>query len=126
MRVHVGERHHTTLFALIARTRNYGGDLTIAAGASLLKDSFQVVTFAGGTWRYPFYLTGALLGHATRFPGVTNIETTRVMVRNVQPGAPVYTQVDGELFGHAPATVETVPDALTLLMPKTYLERRRK
>jgi diacylglycerol kinase (ATP) len=31
-------------FALISRVRNYGGDLEIARGASLLRDDFEVVT----------------------------------------------------------------------------------
>lgn len=126
VQVNIEGRSLSTLFALISRVRNYGGDLAIASEASLLDDTFEVVTFAGSTWVYPFYLTGAVFGKATSLPGVTSIRTARLAVQ-VTPGeAPVFTQVDGELSGMAPATVEIVPNAITLLLPASYLERRRK
>jgi diacylglycerol kinase family enzyme len=34
-------------------------------------------------------------------------------------------QVDGELAGHLPATVEVVPDSLTLLIPAGLQDRYR-
>jgi diacylglycerol kinase family enzyme len=34
----------------------------------------------------------------------------------------IYIQTDGEAVGVLPATITTVPDALTLLMPKSYAE----
>jgi diacylglycerol kinase family enzyme len=38
-------------------------------------------------------------------------------------GRHVYIQVDGEYAGHIPASVEIVPDALTLLIPKGYIQK---
>lgn len=119
-------RRLSTLFALVSRVRNYGGDLSIASEASLLDDTFQVVTFGGSTWVYPFYLAGAVFGKATSLPGVTSIRSARLTVQSAPGEAPVFTQVDGELSGMAPATLEIVPNALTLLLPAPYLERRRK
>ncbi len=37
----------------------------------------------------------------------------------------VYVQVDGELAGKLPATIELIPDALTLLAPQNYVKRER-
>jgi diacylglycerol kinase family enzyme len=37
------------------------------------------------------------------------------------PGTPVYVQVDGEYAGRLPASVEIVPDAVTLLIPPEYV-----
>jgi len=124
--VSVGDRRIETLFALTARVRNYGGDLTIASGASLLRDDFEVVTFAGRTtWRYPFYLTGALACGATTLPGVTSLRTNRLTLVSAN-GSDVFTQVDGELAGTLPATLEVIPDSLTLLLPPQFLARARQ
>jgi len=35
----------------------------------------------------------------------------------------IYIQTDGEAMGVLPATVSTIPNALTLLMPKRYADR---
>ena len=35
----------------------------------------------------------------------------------------IYIQTDGEAVGVLPATISTIPDALTLLMPKRYANR---
>src|SRR5579884_2303487 len=57
-------------FALISRVRNYGGDLEIARGASLLSDDFEVVLFRGtASLRYLRYLLGVALGRAHRMSG---------------------------------------------------------
>jgi diacylglycerol kinase (ATP) len=123
--VTVGDRRIETLFALTSRVRNYGGDLTIASAASLLGDDFEVVTFAGRTtWPYPFYLTGALAGKATSLPGVTSLRARRLTLASAN-GSAVFTQVDGELAGSLPATLEIVPDALTLLLPPQFLARAK-
>lgn len=108
-----------TGFALMARVRNYGGDLQIASRASLLDDRFELVTFRGETsWPYGFYLAGALFGKATSLPGVHSVFTDRVYLHSETPGIPL--QADGEMAGELPATVEIVPDALTLLVPRDF------
>lgn len=110
-----------TAFALAARVRNYGGDLTIAAGASLLSDDFEVVTFAGtSTIPYVAYLGGAVFGQARRVPGVSVFRARRVEY-SALGGASIGLQVDGEPAGELPATVETVKDALTLMLPSRFL-----
>ncbi len=112
-------------FALISRVRNYGGDLEIARGASLLRDEFEIVLFRGTIgMRYLPYLLGVLLGRTDRMKGCTVLHG-----RSVTCSTPVvreiYFQIDGELSGKLPITVEIVPDALTLLVPPEYLSREQ-
>jgi diacylglycerol kinase family enzyme len=103
-------------FALISRVRNYGGDLEIARGASLLRDDFEVVLFEGSNpLRYLAYMIGAGCRQAQKMPGVHTLRATRVDLRG-----DVHLQVDGEYAGRLPASLDIVPDALTLLMPPAY------
>jgi len=58
-------------------------------------------------------------------PGISVIRTSGVCM----PGTAerrVYVQVDGEYAGHLPASVEIVPDALTLLIPEAYIRKSRR
>ena len=112
-------------FALVSRVRNYGGDLEIARGASLLRDDFEIVLFRGKvSVRYVVYLAAVVARQAHRLKGCTIVHG-----RSVQFGPPegheIHVQIDGELAGHAPAAVDLVPDALTLLVPSDYLARER-
>lgn len=107
-----------TAFALTSRVRNYGGDLTIASKASLFTDRFELVTFAGrSTLPYGIYLAGAVVARATSLPGVQSILTSRVDLTPAN-GDAVYIQVDGEAAGQLPASIDLVPSALTLLVPR--------
>jgi diacylglycerol kinase (ATP) len=103
-------------FALISRVRNYGGDLEIARGASLLRPEFEIVLFEGSNpLRYLLYMmaVGVKLGQS--MPGVHTLHAQRIDL-----AGDVHIQVDGEYVGRLPACIEIVPDALTLLMPPTY------
>ena len=100
-------------FVLASRVRNYGGDLELARGASLLSDHFEVVTFKGtNPLLYVFYMAGALIRQHRLLPGVKVRRESKLEFR--EAGALV--QIDGELVGPTPATIEIVPDALTLLL----------
>lgn len=103
-------------FALAARVRNYGGDLQIAGGASLLSDEFELVTFRGThPLRYALYFLSLAPRQVQNMPGVTTVRARRVDFRGS-----AHIQVDGEYVGEIPARLEIVPDALTLLMPEKY------
>ena len=112
-------------FALVSRVRNYGGDLEIARRASLLRDDFEIVLFRGTvSVRYLAYLLGVATGQAHRIDGCTFLRGRSVTCIR-PPAADVYVQVDGELAAKLPASIELVPDALTLLVPPDYLARER-
>lgn len=103
-------------FLLAARVRNYGGDLELASGASLLRNDFETVMFEGSNpLRYLFYMLGVSLKQVQRMPGVHTVRSTKMEVLGDAP-----LQVDGEYIGRSPATIEIVPDALTILVPESY------
>jgi diacylglycerol kinase (ATP) len=103
-------------FTLAARVRNYGGDLELARGASLLNNEFETVMFEGSNpLRYALYMMAVAVKQVQRMPGVHTVRSTRVELLG---DAPI--QIDGEYIGRSPATIEIVPDALTLLVPKSY------
>lgn len=125
-KVRAGGHEFVTGFALSSRVKNYGGDLEIATKASLLDDHFELVTFAGrSTFPYGIYLSGAVVSYTTSLPGVTSIRTQKVELIPID-GDPVYLQIDGELGGRLPATIELAPDALTLLMPPAAAQPRKR
>ncbi|HEX7359041.1 MAG TPA: diacylglycerol kinase family protein [Bryobacteraceae bacterium] len=118
-------------FALISRVRNYGGDLEIARGASLLRDDFEVVLFRGTqSVGYLRYLAAVLVGRAHRVRGCTVLRGRSIVCRGPDELAGstdnIYVQVDGELAGTLPITAEIIPSALKLSMPAEYLARERE
>ena len=118
-------RRFQASFALISRVRNYGGDLEIARGASLLREDFEVVLFRGtASVRYLRYLLGVVFKRVTGIPGCTVLRGHSIACE--QPaGGPIYVQVDGELAGVLPIGAHIIPDALTILVPSSYLSRER-
>ncbi|MEQ1885666.1 MAG: diacylglycerol kinase family protein [Bryobacteraceae bacterium] len=103
-------------FALAARVRNYGGDLEIAKGASLLKDDFEVVLFEGShPLRYAGYMLAVGIRCVQVLPGV---QTVRASAMEFSGCAPV--QIDGEAVGKLPVRFEIEAAALTLLVPPRY------
>ena len=112
-------------FALISRVRNYGGDLEIARGASLLRDDFEIVLFRGTVRvRYLPYLFGVMLRRVHRMKGCTVVHGRSVVCKQACD-TQVYVQIDGELAGALPISAEILPDALTLLAPREYLAREQ-
>jgi diacylglycerol kinase (ATP) len=103
-------------FALASRVRNYGGDLEIARGASLVRDDFEVVLFEGtNPLRYLWYMTGVGLKMAQKMRGVHTVRAEQVEL-----SGDAHVQIDGEYAGRMPARFEIVPDALTILAPASY------
>lgn len=103
-------------FALASRVRNYGGDLQIAGGASLLRDDFEVVLFHGSNpLRYSAYMTAVLVRQVQSMPGVKTVNA-----RCIEFSGDAHLQFDGEYGGRLPTRFEMAPDALTLLIPPSY------
>lgn len=110
-------------FALITRVRNYGGDFEIARRIRLTDDDFEIVIFENHRWQDYIRFFGAVMTNRLQNTrGVTLLRATRVQV-NAPEDERIYIQADGESVGVLPAAVSTVPDALTLLMPKRYANR---
>lgn len=113
-------------FLLASRVRNYGGDLEIAKRVSLLEPCFETVAFTGvNSLRYLPYLAGVMVGMVGKIPGVTVAPATELRCEPVG-GVRVPVQLDGELAGQLPAEFRVVPDALTLLVPRKYIQRAKE
>ena len=113
----VGESSRGVTFALASRVRNYGNTVVITPEAGLDRDDFAMALFEGrNAFRYLTYLGGMI---ARKLEGMEDVTLLHAKSAEFRPRGdnPVYVQVDGELAGALPATVEIVPDALTLLVP---------
>jgi diacylglycerol kinase (ATP) len=117
-----GERYRCS-FALASRVRNYGGDLEIAQGVSLIDHHFELVMFEGATtFPYLKYFAGVLTRRLDRMRGVTILQA-KAMRFSAPTDNRIYVQVDGECAGTLPSSLAIVPRALTLLVPPTYRSR---
>jgi diacylglycerol kinase (ATP) len=118
-------REFRASFALLSRVRNYGGDLEIAPTISLLDDEFEMVLFEGeSSLGFLKYMAGVVVHQHQRMRGITILRTREAAFAAASGGAPIHLQVDGEYMGVAPARVEIVPNALTLLVPPGFRARR--
>ena len=117
-------REYRASFALLSRVRNYGGDLEIAPTISLLDDEFEMVLFEGeSSLGFLKYMLAVVVHQQQNMRGIT-ILRTRQAAFSAPDGRKIHLQVDGEYAGVAPACVEIVPNALTLLVPPGFRARR--
>jgi len=117
-------REFLVSFALASRVRNYGGDLEIAPTISLLDDEFELVLFEGdSSFTFLKYMLGVVLHRHQSMRGVTILRARKALF-SACADSKIHLQVDGEYCGLAPATVEIVPNALTLLVPPEFRSRR--
>ncbi len=115
-----GERFRRS-FALVSRVRNYAGYMQIAQRVSLIQSDFEVVLFEGTSplRHYLRYFGAVIAGRTSNLKGMSFLHAKQVKFP-ARGGPCVYVQVDGEYAGRLPASVEIVPDALTLLVPPDY------
>ncbi len=118
-----GREYHAS-FALLSRVRNYGGDLEIAPTISLLDDEFEMVLFEGeSSLGFLKYMLAVVVHRQQAMRGIT-IVRTRQAAFSAPADLKIHLQVDGEYAGLAPARVEIVANALTLLVPPGFRARR--
>jgi diacylglycerol kinase (ATP) len=105
---------------LAVRVRSFGGALRrLAPGATLHGGTLHLLAFGTRSrYRYLRFLLAVLAGRHTFAREIELIETATVDCRPCNGSrAVLYVEADGEVLGHLPAKMETVPDALTLLVP---------
>jgi diacylglycerol kinase family enzyme len=123
--VEANGREYRASFALMSRVRNYGGDLEIAPTISLLDDEFEMVLFEGeSSFGFLKYMLAVVVHQQQSMRGITILRTRQAAFSAADQGGPIHLQVDGEHVGVAPARVEIVPNALTLLVPPGFRARR--
>jgi YegS/Rv2252/BmrU family lipid kinase len=104
---------------LAVRIRSFGGALNqFVPGATLHSDALHLIAF--GTRRrldYFNFLMAALAGRHSFAKNIELVETATVDCRAIN-GDTLYVEADGEVLGHLPARMESVPDAVKLLVPR--------
>ncbi|MBI4442531.1 MAG: diacylglycerol kinase family lipid kinase [Acidobacteria bacterium] len=105
-------------FACISKAQYYG-PLRMTPEANIFSETFYVYSFPPRSrFRYFLYGLALLAGQLKRFPEIGRFPARKIQCEASSPTSPpIFFQVDGELAGQLPCTVELVPDALTLLVP---------
>lgn len=111
-------RRERVSYACASKSQHYG-HVRVLPEADLFSDQFYLYAFLSQSrWRYVHYGAAILAGRKASLPAFRQFPTQRVDWEPVEPQErEVYFQVDGELAGQLPCTVEIVPDALTVLAP---------
>jgi len=117
-----GETHECT-FALLSKSRVYGGHLAITPNAHPFRSEFEVVVFHGQSpLRYVNYLAQIAAGKLDQLTDVTFHRSSRAEFFPLDSDR-VYVEVDGELAGRLPATVEMASHGVKILLPTRYADQ---
>lgn len=112
-----GERWQA-VFAVVGRTRNYGGPIQITRRADLFSEEFELAVFTRkNRLRFLVYLVANWLRLLERFGEVKFVKTRAVRCAPREPSRRLFVQVDGELAGTLPCEFALIPDALSLVVP---------
>ncbi|OFW16942.1 MAG: hypothetical protein A3H27_07915 [Acidobacteria bacterium RIFCSPLOWO2_02_FULL_59_13] len=104
-------------FACISKAQYYG-PLRMTPEANIFSETFCVYCFPPRSrFRYFLYGLALLAGQLKRFPDIARYPARKIQCEASSTSSPIFFQVDGELAGQLPCTVELVSDALTLLVP---------
>lgn len=106
---------------LAVRVRSFGGALRkFAPGATLHSHALHLIAFGTRSrLLYLRFLLAVLAGRHTFASKIELVETATVECRPRNGSRDtLYVEADGEVLGHLPARMETVPDALMLLVPE--------
>ena len=113
-----GQERRAT-FAVVHRTKLYAGWFHLAPTANLFESRFALCLFKSPRReRYFLYAAAAATRQHLRLRDVELMDARRIVCTS-EGQALIRFELDGELVGTLPATFEIVPDALTLLVPRT-------
>jgi diacylglycerol kinase (ATP) len=118
--IRVDGSDHRASFALLTRVRNYGGDFEIARRVKLTDGDFEIVIFEDNQWHdYLRFFGGVIANRLYKTRGVKVYRASEAIL-DCPEDERIYVQTDGEAVGNLPAAIVTVPNALTLLIPRGY------
>lgn len=110
---------------LAVRIRYFGGMLReLAPGASLERNDLRLVLFhTRNRLAYLHYIARGLFGARWKVPGIELVHSSKIVCHSIAAdsgkNSRLYVEADGELLGTLPAEISVIPDALTILWPKT-------
>jgi diacylglycerol kinase (ATP) len=107
---------------LAVRIRDFGNVLReLAPGADLRNNLLRLVMFhTRNRWLYLLYVLRGLLGIKFHVGGIELHSHDKVACRlPAGEERTIYVEADGELIGTLPAEIRIVPDAVTLLVPRS-------
>jgi diacylglycerol kinase (ATP) len=103
---------------VVGRTKHYGGPFRITTQADLYRDDFEAMTCATrSSLRYLSYLPFAFAGQMHRARGTQFFKTRSFRCEPIDHPV-AFVQIDGEPAGRLPAEFQSVPNALTLIIPR--------
>lgn len=116
--VAVNEETLAATLVVVSRTRHYGGPIQITPRADLFGDDFEVAVFPPrNPALYLVYFLAQLVGLLEGFPEVRFFRARHVAA--TPRCGRIRVQVDGELAGELPIDFSIVPDALSLVVPRS-------
>lgn len=113
--IEVDGKPFESVFAVIGNGKGYGGRMCMTPGAKLEEPGFQVYILP----RMPnnFSYIGALSGCLRGRPEKTRAKIVEGRHIKASCSRETWVEVDGEVIGRLPMTFESVPDALSLIVP---------
>lgn len=119
-----GNRQRVT-YVCVAKSKHYG-HMRVLPEADLFSNQFYLYAFQSQSrWRYLQYGGAIVAGWKSSLPAFIEFPTSRIDCEPIDPDeGEIYFQVDGELAGCLPCSIEIVPDALTLMVPVTANQGR--
>ncbi len=115
-RVTLDDENHPAASVIVAKGHFYGGRFVCAPEARLEAPAFQVCLFARrGPWNALRYAAALGRGRLSRLPDVRILAARKVTIAGPTDD-PV--QGDGDIIARLPVTIELLPDALDLVMPR--------
>ena len=104
---------------IVGRTRHYGGPLRITTEADLYENDFEVMTSATrSSLACLSFVPLALVGQVRRSRAARFFRTTSLRCEPIDHPV-AFVQIDGEPAGRLPVEFQAVPDALTLMIPRS-------
>ncbi len=115
------EKRLAASLIVVGRTKYYGGPFRITTGASLFDNQFEVVAYSGRSrFRVVMCLPAIWLGRLHRVSGIHVWKTSRFACQPMG-NTEIFSQLDGEPASALPVEFSIVPDALTLVIPASFV-----
>ncbi len=101
---------------IVGNTKYYGGGMMLSNIAQITDGLLDACLFKQrGFFNVLGYVQGLRTGTIQKFPDVHCFQCQKIQIVGRWPHD---IQLDGEYFGHTPATIEIVPHALRAIMPR--------